>query len=59
MQDAFCRLLRADVGQLGDDDLRARMGEAAFAAVASRQGALGRTLALIEEHLAAGAAPAR
>ena len=22
VQDAFCRLLRADVGQLGDDDLR-------------------------------------
>lgn len=36
---------------LGDPGLRARMGEAAFAAVASRQGALGRTLALLEEHL--------
>jgi len=44
---------------LGDDDLRGRMGAAAFAAVAARQGALGRTLALIEEHLAGGAAPSR
>jgi len=43
---------------LGDPGLRARMGEAAFAAVASRQGALGRTLALLEEHLIAPGAGA-
>src|SRR5206468_9338248 len=36
---------------LQDPDLRGKMGEAGFAAVAARQGALAETLALIERHL--------
>ncbi len=40
---------------LQDPDLRGKMGEAGFAAVAARQGALAETLALIERHLMGGA----
>ena len=40
-----------DPGSLEEPALGRRMGEAARAAVASRQGALDKTLALIERHL--------
>ena len=44
--------LAAEVERLlQDPDLRGKMGEAGFAAVAARQGALAETLALIERHL--------
>lgn len=39
---------------LQSPDLRREMGEAAFAAVAARQGALGETLSLIERYLMSG-----
>jgi len=39
---------------LENPELRRKMGEAAFAAVAARQGALGETLSLIERHLMSG-----
>ncbi len=39
---------------LKDPDLRGKMGEAGFAAVAARQGALAETLALIQRHLMDG-----
>jgi 3-deoxy-D-manno-octulosonic-acid transferase len=39
---------------LEDPDHARRMGEAAFAAVAARQGALDLTLALVERHLIGG-----
>ncbi len=47
--------LAAEVERLlQDPDLRGKMGEAGFAAVAARQGALAETLALIERHLIEG-----
>lgn len=43
---------------LGSADLRREMGEAGFAAVASRQGAVAQTLALVERVLVGGESPA-
>jgi 3-deoxy-D-manno-octulosonic-acid transferase len=44
--------LEREVGRLlGDDDLRRRMGEAAFQAVVNRQGAMRQTLDLVERYL--------
>lgn len=50
-------LTRAMLRLLDSDEVRRRMGEAAFAAVATKQGAVGQTLALLERVLMGG--PAR
>jgi 3-deoxy-D-manno-octulosonic-acid transferase len=44
-------LVREMARLLEEPDLARRMGEAALAAVTARQGALDKTLALVEQHL--------